>query len=570
MNNKILSLFAAAVCLAGCMELDQFPKDKVSSGTFWKTEEHAKQAMMGVYNDMKQEHLFGCYFCLDGMSDISFGYYESKVYGTYTDRDGHVSGKWQRTYDGIMRANAVLHNLPDIEMSDELKARYEGEAKFMRALYYFHLLDFYGGVPLYDESLVLDQDFNDMKLPRSSADETRTFILNDLKRAIETLPVKWDAADYGRATRGAAVALRGKVELYAQDYPAAIADFEEIVNDPDGRGYGYGLHTSYTELFVPEGHASNEMIFTIQNKGGVGMNYGMPMAWYFGTRSTYGSGWTTCVPTADFVEMYENADGTSFDWKSYFPDFDGSVEWKQKMFRAELTEDFKTVAKYPAKVDELRNMYTKRDPRLNYNVILPYTKYNGWNQNKPKECEFVLADGINEANGFIRNEKGWESYLWRKFVPEGDMGGLITDRSHTPINFPLIRYADVLLMLAECYNETDRLDEAVALINRVRQRPTVNMPALNSGPAHLEARTKEAVFDRIVRERAFELAGEGHRFSDLRRWKLAVKLLNDRKDYGITGKLQYTHKFAERDYLWPIPGSEIEVNPGIGSNNPGW
>ncbi|MCC8172257.1 MAG: RagB/SusD family nutrient uptake outer membrane protein [Parabacteroides sp.] len=570
MNNKILSLFAAAVCLAGCMELDQFPKDKVSSGTFWKTEEHAKQAMMGVYNDMKQENLFGCYFCQDGMSDICFGFYDSKVYGTYTDRDGQVSGKWQRTYDGIMRANAVLHNLPGIDMSDELKARYEGEAKFMRALYYFHLLDFYGGVPLYDETLVLDKDFNDMKLPRSSADETRAFILKDLKRAIETLPVKWDAADYGRATRGAAVALRGKVKLYAQDYPAAIADFEEIVNDPAGLGYGYDLHTSYAELFVPEGHASNEMIFSIQNKGGVGMNYGMPMAWYFGTRSTYGSGWTTCVPTADFVEMYENADGTFFDWKSYFPDFDGSVEWKQKMFRAELTEDFKTVARYPEKVNELRDMYTKRDPRLNYNVILPYTKYNGWNQNKPKECEFVLADGINEANGFIRNEKGWESYLWRKFVPEGDMGGLITNRSHTPINFPLIRYADVLLMLAECYNESDRLDEAVALINRVRQRPTVNMPALNSGPAHLEARTKEAVFERIVRERAFELAGEGHRFSDLRRWKLGVTLLNNRKDYGITGKLQYTHKFAERDYLWPIPGSEIEVNPAIGSNNPGW
>lgn len=84
------------------------------------------------------------------------------------------------------------------------------------------------------------------------------------------------------------------------------------------------------------------------------------------------------------------------------------------------------------------------------------------------------------------------------------------------------------------------------------------------------AHTKEAVFERIVRERAFELAGEGHRFSDLRRWKLAVTLLNNRKDYGITGKLQYTHKFAERDYLWPIPGTEIEVNPGIGSNNPGW
>lgn len=568
MNKYLLSIILAATSLTGCMELDQFPKDKVSSGTFWKTEEHAKQAMMGVYNDMKQENLFGAFFCQDGMSDISFGFFESIVYGTYTDREGKVSGKWQRTYDGIMRANAVLHNLLDIEMSQELKDRYEGEAKFMRALYYFHLLDYFGGVPLYDETIVLDQDFSTMKLPRSSEKDTRDFILRDLEKAINNLPVKWDDANYGRATRGAAVALRAKVQLYAQDHASAIKDFEEIVNDPQGKGYNYSLYPNYADIFLPEGHASNEMIFAIQNKGGVGTSYGMPLAWYFGTRSTFGGGWTTCVPTADFVEMYENTDGTTFNWKSYFADYDGSVEWKQKMFRGELTKGQETVSVYPERVDELRNMYTKRDPRLNMNVILPYTKYNGWNQNKPKECEFVFADGINEKNGFIRNEKGWESYLFRKFVPEGDMGGLITDRSHTPINFPLIRYADVLLMLAECYNETGRINEAVALINQVRQRPSVNMPAINSGPAHLEARSKEAVFDRIFKERAFELVGEGHRFSDLRRWKLGVKLLN-RKDYGVTGKLQYTHKFAERDYLWPIPATEIEVNPTL-TNNPGW
>ena len=97
-------------------------------------------------------------------------------------------------------------------------------------------------------------------------------------------------------------------------------------------------------------------------------------------------------------------------------------------------------------------------------------------------------------------------YLWRKFVAEYDMNGAINNREDTPINFPLIRYADVLLMLAECYNQTDQQTKAVDLINQVRAR--VDMPGLNSGPSYLQATTKEQVFERIRHERAVELAGE--------------------------------------------------------------
>jgi len=154
-------------------------------------------------------------------------------------------------------------------------------------------------------------------------------------------------------------------------------------------------------------------------------------------------------------------------------------------------------------------------------------------------------------------------------VPEGDMNGEINDRYHVPINFPIIRYADVLLMLAECYNEIGRQDDAVALINQVRQRPSTNMPALNSGPSWLEARTHDEVFQRIFRERAFELAGEGIRDSDLRRWKLSHTLLNG-DEFGITGKRMLTRVFREnRDYLWPIPATEIEINPDL-TQNPNW
>src|SRR5690606_6390657 len=134
---------------------------------------------------------------------------------------------------------------------------------------------------------------------------------------------------------------------------------------------------------------------------------------------------------------------------------------------------------------------------------------------------------------------------------EGNMDGEINDRAHTPINFPLIRYADVLLMLAEAYNEEGRLTDAVTLVNKVRERS--EMPGLNSGPSWLKVSDQEEMFNRIMQERAIELAGEGHRFSDLRRWKIASDLLAGKVEKGILGNNLFTRSFNNRDYLWPIP-----------------
>jgi starch-binding outer membrane protein, SusD/RagB family len=165
------------------------------------------------------------------------------------------------------------------------------------------------------------------------------------------------------------------------------------------------------------------------------------------------------------------------------------------------------------------------------------------------------------------NRGGWETYFWRKFVPEGDWNGAITNREHTPVNFPILRLADIYLMLAECYNETGNQPKAVEYINLVRARAGIAL--LNSGPAYLKANNKEEVFQRIFRERAFELAGEGLRDSDLRRWKLSDKLLN-KDEMGITGKRLFTRVFREiRDYLWPIPGGEIDMNDKL-EQNPNW
>ena len=177
----------------------------------------------------------------------------------------------------------------------------------------------------------------------------------------------------------------------------------------------------------------------------------------------------------------------------------------------------------------------------------------------------MVAEGVNEVNGFVRGNNDWFAYFFRKFVPEYDMDGTANNRAHTPINFPLIRYADVLLMLAECYNENNRSSDAVDLINQVRAR--AGMPGINSGPDYLAADSKEEVFERIRRERGWELAGEGHSFDDYKRWGMLEQLDGPMSD--LLGTVKYTRVVSSRDYLWPIPQTERDMNPDL-TQNPGW
>ncbi len=554
----------------GCYDLDRYPNSEVSSGTFWQTKDQADEAMAGIYSQLQNNYVFGIVYGLDCLSDIGTGYddpgYVSIARGTYTATTGLVTSKWSNLYEGIARANLVMQNIGKIssdEMSDELKTQYTGEAKFLRALFYFELLNFFGGVPLYDESVVVSESFSEMMEPRSTEEKVQEFILSDLDAAIASLPEEgaWDSSDYGRATKGAAQSLKGKVLLFNKQYSEAATLFESVISS--GK---YELYSSYEDLFKPGGDASNEMIFAIQNIGGVGQDYGMPMTHYMGTRSSFGSCWDNVTAATDFVDSYEYLDGKPFNWEDWISGFTTSADIQDATFRATLSADKKTVESYPDAKDKLLEMYDQRDPRMQQSLILPYTQYKGWVSNAKKDCEYVIATGVNESNGFIRVNNNWEIYLWRKFVAEYDMDGAINNRDDTPINFPLIRYADVLLMLAECYNEMDDQPDAVKLINQVRNR--VGMPGINSGPSWLAANDKEEVFERIRHERAVELAAEGHRFDDLKRWGL-LETLNGKVEKSFTGRSYYTKVFSERDYLWPIPQSEIDKNSSL-TQNPGW
>lgn len=413
---------AITVLFSGCESLDYVPGDQMSGQTFWQTEDHARQAAVGMYAAMKADWCFGLEFTFDMCSDIADGtspWADISRGTSFVSNSSGVQNHWQYLYELVHRANTVISHVATMPISQETIDRVTGEAKFLRAMAYFRMLNCWGGVPYYDETCDINEQFANLKTPRSSAEEIRGHIIDDLTDAIKKLPVKWDAADLGRATKGAPYALR--------------------------------------------------------------------------------------------------------------------------------------------------------DPRLCLNVITPYSHYLGTDAgSSPMDKQFVLADPTKggapmEAMAFIRNSEGWNSYFWRKWIPTGNLDGYWGEYNRTPYEFPLIRLGDVILMLAEAYNETGAIDKAVVEVNKIRER--VNMPGLNSGPEWLSVSGKEDMAERIRRERTFELAGEGQRYWDLRRWGLLESSVRNATD--IFGDLMYTRSYQPRHELWPIPLVELERNTNL-TQNQGW
>lgn len=578
MRLRYIALYAAiaAVC-GGCESLDYTPGDQMSGQTFWQTEDHARQAAVGMYAAMKEPWCFGMEFTFDMCSDLADGtspWSDVSRGDAFSSNSSGVQNHWQYLYELVHRANTVIRNVAGMPISQETIDRVTGEARFLRAMAYFRMLNCWGGVPYYDETCDINEEFAHLDAPRCTADELRGHILDDLTDAIRKLPVSWDAADLGRATKGAAYALRGKVYLFNRQWDEAVADFEEIVYNKT-YNYGYSLHPDYNDLFrLYNGRHSDEMIFSIQSIDGNTAGYALDIVSYFGNKSTMRLiAGNRIVPSATLVDMYENPDGSQFDWDDVFPGFNaGDSQMRRRLMCVAIDQGSTEVTStLDSDTTKVMDAYRLRDPRLCLNVITPYSHYLGTDAgSSPMDKQFVLADPTKggapmEAMAFIRNSEGWNSYFWRKWIPTGNLDGYWGEYTRTPYEFPLIRLGDVLLMLAEAYNESGATDKAVIELNKVRER--VGMPGLDSGAAWLAVNGKEDMAERIRRERAFELAGEGQRYWDLKRWGLLEQSVKNATD--IFGDLMYTRTYQERHQLWPIPLVEMERNLSL-TQNPGW
>ena len=309
------------------------------------------------------------------------------------------------------------------------------------------------------------------------------------------------------------------------------------------------------------------MIFSIQSLDGNVAGYALDIVSYFGNKSTMRLiASNRIVPSVTLVDMYECPDGSEFEWNTIFPGYDTATSQERRRLLSVAIDQGSTCITDLLECDTTRVMdaYRLRDPRLCLNVITPYSRYLGTDAgSSPREKMFVFADPTAggapmEAMSFMRNSEGWNSYFWRKWIPTGNLDGYWGEYTRTPYEFPLIRLADVLLMLAEAHNETGRPDLAVAEINKVRQRV---------GMADIPVGDQEETAGRIRREHAFELAGEGQRYWDLRRWGLLESSVKDARD--IFGDLMYTRTYQPRHELWPIPLVEMDRNPNL-TQNPGW
>ncbi|HEY4154559.1 MAG TPA: RagB/SusD family nutrient uptake outer membrane protein [Puia sp.] len=447
---------------------------------------------------------------------------------------------WAKYYQGIRDANLFLEsagnvNLDQWKLNPALQATYqtnldlikkwEYEVRFLRAYFYFELVKRYGGVPLLTSSLAI----SDTGKTRASLADCIKFMTDECDSAALNLPATPANTDLGRATKGAALALKSRVLLYAASdlfntpsgsSPAlvsivggdrmaqwkAAADAAKAVIDLGT----YTLSPDYSTLFSSTNYRNNEVIFA--TRSGPANTFEIasyPIGFDLGQSGT--------TPTQNMVDAYEMTDGTPFDWNN---------------------------------PTESADPYSNRDPRLGMSVITNNSMF----KSRPVEIWAGGRDGKGVTNA---TKTG---YYLRKYVnPDLDLL-LNTTSVHTWI---LIRLGEIYLNYAEALNEYDPGNPDIKLyVDAVRARPGVNMPGLPGGLSQDQMR------DRIRNERRVELAFEDHRFWDVRRWMIGP-ITEGAPITGVdiqqTAPSSFTYTkvhiedryFDPKMYLYPIPQGEV-------------
>jgi hypothetical protein len=476
-------------CLAGCKKyLDKVPLDTINTSNYFQTAEDAVNAVNSAYQPMLRPNL---YYLRMWTSDIFAG---NSVVGAGGGTDGietveeanfttdpsnqGVLDLWRGPWPGILYCNLVIKNVPGINMDTTLRNRIVGEAKFLRANYYFILVRYFGDLPI----ITTPQSPSDNLYPaRSPKQDVYNLIIQDLKDAINLLPSRdtYSGADVGRASKGSAVGLLAKVYLTLKDYADVVPLCHQVTS------LGYALNANYADNFDPAHKNSVESLFEVQYSGSTtygffdDLNQASWTSTFMGPRNTtfVGGAYGWNQPTQEFVDSYEAGDLRKDKTILYqgCPDFNGNI----------------------------------------YSSVYSTTGYN--------VRKFLVPTSVSPQYN-TSNE-----------------------------DFPVLRYADVLLMEAEAMNELGQTIPAETPLNQVRQR---------AGLPEIHGQSQSAMRNNILHERRMELAFEGDRWFDLIRV--------DNGQYGLNflhsiGKTNATSK----NLLMPIPQVELDANPNL-TQNPGY
>ncbi len=481
-KGKIYGTATAIVLVtAGCKPtfLDLAPVSQLNANNFYKTEEDIKTALTATYGALQYPGLY--YSSMHVIGDLrsddtwipnpNAGANLQEVDEFKNNSFNTISSTtWSAHYQGIQSANIVVGRIGNISMDESVKARLTGEAKFLRALMYFNLVRIFGDVPLVLE--IIGNPSEGYSYKRESAEKVYAAIIQDLTEAESVLPEKYGAGDLGRATKGAATALLGKVYLTRKDWALAARKLKALIDQGT-----YQLLPQYADVFGIANENNRESIFEVQFKKG-SSGEGSPFTNQFapigsGTVITgVGNPLGQNIPTDALAAAYDSSD--------------------------------------LRKGVSMQNSYVLNGSTVKHNYV---AKYLG-----------VPAANLDSDNNWI-----------------------------------VLRYADVLLMYAEALNELGYAPdaEAFAYLNQIRKRAGLAPKTSTHTDSSLRVSSQAAFRLAIEQERRLELAFEGHRWFDLIRTGRATTLL------GPLG-MQTHHA------LFPIPDSQIEINPALMTQNPGY
>lgn len=498
--------------------LEKSPSDELSTSTFWSSEENVQAAVTATYAYLGDE--WWTTF-LNSASDDSYAWSTWPCDVLYVTDGSAVTSLgtfehfWDYYYQGITAANNVIDNIDGVELDEATYNQLKSEVRFIRAYAYHRLIGLYGDVPLVKTVL---SDPADYMVSRTSKSEIVDFIVGELDEIAKYLPTKYDASEFGKITKGTALALEARVLLYDDKFTEAAAVAKEVMDLKV-----YSIDDDYISLFDGTNEQSNEILLSAQYT----TNYKSSLATWIG--GPFVGGWSEVVPLQSLVDAYECTDGKTIDESGVY---------------------------------DANKPFENRDPRLSMAIVLPGGEING---------SVIDITFENSSDGLGQNNASYSGYYYRKGVATEVSGSYDSNCTNDIV---LIRYAEVLLTYAEAKIEANSIDQSVYdAINQVRGRTGVQMPFITTG------KSQDELIEIVRRERHVEMAGEQERLFDIRRWKMADVVLNgpvygilnnfdsNRSDYGANVLVGTRIFNASRDYLWPVPQSEMDINENLMQNS---
>jgi len=521
--------------LTSCNDLDQIPTGQFTDETYWYSTEKASYVLNMAYNQMMGD---GYFFANEALSDNIFVCRSSDEKfissGIANATTGRFAGEWADCYGGIRTCNTFLENVdrvPDMDVT--LKARMKAESRFIRASLFFRLATWYGSAPLFEHNLTVAES---KAIGRSSHEDMLQFVRAELDSAAKSLPASYIKTDIGRVTSGAAIALKARTYLYENDWTNVVSTCQQIIDSKE-----YSLFPDYAGLFSIANVHNAEVILNIEYVPTL-----RTWSQYFDfAPPSAGRRVNQQAPTQELVDNYLTLNGDSIRATS-----SGYNE---------------------------NDPYVNRDPRLAATVLFDGGIYKIIDIKTAAIKDSII--NIKPGSGTVDEYKSGSGnnsltgYYMKKYYDPSYTGSF-----NSGLNLILIRYADILLMYAEAKNETDsKLDEVTwnETIRPIRARAgftTSNALDYKAGW------TKEDLRKIIRSERRSELALEGTRIFDIRRWKTAQDVLNGYPHGAKYGSPSVDNGYIRldkrsfnpnRDYLFAVPQAQKDLDPNLGQN-PGY